>query len=298
MMDLTDLRVFLAVVEQGGITRAAEKLHRVQSNVTTRIKNLEVDLGIELFRREGKKLHLSAAGRTLKTYAEQLLSLAERAREALHESEPRGVLRLGSMESTAAARLPGILPALHERYPDLEVELTTGAPRELTALVLSGELDAALVAEPVREPRLGSIVAYEEKMVLVSDRRHLPIASPLDVSNRTMLALHPGCPHRAKLETWFASDGVPIERIVEVGSIHAIMGCVLAGMGVSLLPASILETFTQSGSLQMHEMDGMFGLTKTFLIWRGDAPMAKINAFAGLLPNALIAIDQADCALS
>jgi DNA-binding transcriptional LysR family regulator len=75
-MDLADLRIFRAVVEQRGITRAAEKLNRVQSNVTTRIRQLEDDLGVELFIREGKRLHLSPTGRVLIDYADHLLDLA------------------------------------------------------------------------------------------------------------------------------------------------------------------------------------------------------------------------------
>ncbi len=147
-MDLAELRIFKAVVEEGGITRAAERLHRVQSNVTTRIKQLEDDLGVQLFLREGKRLHLSPAGRTLLPYAERLLDLAEDARASVLDAAPRGVFRLGAMESTAAVRLPGPLADYHGRYPEVTIELRTGNPGQLAALILAGDLDAALVAEP------------------------------------------------------------------------------------------------------------------------------------------------------
>src|ERR1700732_4894548 len=100
-MDLSDLRIFSAVVRQGGVTRAAERLHRVQSNVTTRVRQLEDELGIRLFVREGKRLHLAPAGKILLDYADRLLALAEEARAAVQDSRPRGVFRLGAMESTA-----------------------------------------------------------------------------------------------------------------------------------------------------------------------------------------------------
>src|SRR5215471_6123738 len=103
-MDLTDLHIFRSVVQAGGVTRAAEKLNRVQSNVTTRVRQLESELGVELFVREGKKLHLSSEGKLLLDYADRLLDLAEEAREAVHDAEPRGLLRLGTGESTAAMR--------------------------------------------------------------------------------------------------------------------------------------------------------------------------------------------------
>src|SRR5215470_12089563 len=98
-MDLSDLRIFTAVM------RAAEKLNRVQSNVTTRIRQLEDDLGIDLFLREGKRLHLAPAGQLLLGYADRLLTLADEARISLRDPRPRGLFRLGAMESTAAVRL-------------------------------------------------------------------------------------------------------------------------------------------------------------------------------------------------
>src|SRR5688572_9870838 len=125
-MELADLTVFRTVVEAGGVTRAAERLHRVQSNVTMRIKKLEEELGVALFAREGRRMQLSAAGKVLLGYAERILSLAEEAREAVVDGAPRGVLRLGAMESTAAVRLPGPLSRLHRKVPELAVELHTG----------------------------------------------------------------------------------------------------------------------------------------------------------------------------
>src|SRR5215470_7605284 len=101
-MDLTDLRIFRSVVQAGGITRAAEQLHRVQSNVTTRIRQLEVELGVALFLREGKRLQVTPAGRVLLDYADRLLALADEARRAVQDERPRGQFRLGAMESTAA----------------------------------------------------------------------------------------------------------------------------------------------------------------------------------------------------
>jgi DNA-binding transcriptional LysR family regulator len=82
-MDLVALQIFKAVAEAGGITRAAARLHRVQSNVTTRVKQLEASLGAQLFHRRRRRLELSAEGRTLLAYAERLLALSSEARAAL-----------------------------------------------------------------------------------------------------------------------------------------------------------------------------------------------------------------------
>ena len=92
-MDLSDLNIFRAVVREGGITRAAEKLNRVQSNVTTRVRQLEEDLGVELFIREGKKMQPSPAGKLLIDYANRLLDLAVEARNAIHDAARRAAAR-------------------------------------------------------------------------------------------------------------------------------------------------------------------------------------------------------------
>src|SRR4029453_11329274 len=150
-MDLAALRIFRAVVREGGVTRAAERLNRVQSNVTTRIRQLEDELGVALFIRDGKRLHLAPAGQVLLDYSERLLSLADEARLAVQDSKPRGIFRLGAMESTAAVRLPAALNEYHRRYPDVVLELKTGNPPTLSALILAGALDAALGTEPLSD---------------------------------------------------------------------------------------------------------------------------------------------------
>lgn len=282
-MDLSDLRVFQAVATAGGVTRAAELLHRVPSNVTTRIKNLEDDLGVALFGREGRRLQLSPQGKVLLEFANRLLSLAEEARGAMHEQVPRGVLHLGSMESTAAIRLPPLLGQIHERYPDLSIELRTGAPRPLTMRVLSGELDAALVAEPVSDPRLDSLAVWTEQLVIIGPVGHPPIRSAHDIRKGTLLVFEPDCPHRQRLEAWCARDNMAPRRIIEVGSYHAILGCCVAGTGIALIPAAVLDTYTERARLSEHKLKGDFRTVRTMLIWRKDSPQPKVKLLADLI---------------
>ena len=189
-MDLGDLNIFRAVVQTGGITRAAEKLHRVQSNVTTRVRQLEQDLGVDLFIREGKRMHLSPAGKLLLNYADQLLDLAQEAREAVHDVKPRGLFRLGSMESTAAIRLP-------RRSTNITTATRSDARtprwkyRELPAKVLRGNLTPRWW-EPIADAPFDKVTVFEEglrssppRVIRRSARRVIPAA--------TMLAFGTGC---------------------------------------------------------------------------------------------------------
>ena len=124
-MDLSQLEVFRAVAEEGGISAAAKRLHRVPSNVTTRLKQLEEELGVDLFIREKLRLRLSSVGHTFLDYTRRILDLTEEARQAAMGSEPRGTFTLGAMESTAAVRIPPVLAAFHQRYPKVELDLST-----------------------------------------------------------------------------------------------------------------------------------------------------------------------------
>lgn len=282
-MDLIDLRCFQAVVQYGGVTRAADALHRVPSNISTRIRMLEEDLQASLFVREGKRMQLSPQGTLLLDYANRLLQLAQEARGAMHDPSPRGTLRLGAMESTAAIRLPTLLARMHQHFPDLSVELRTGAPRPLTARVIAGELDAALVAEPVSDPRLASVLAFVEGLVMIAPIDHPAVHSARDLRLDALLAFEPDCPHRQRLEAWCARGKVSPQKIVELGSYHAILGCCVAGMGVALIPAAVLDTYTERGHLSVHQLTGEARTMKIMLIWRKDAPQPKIKALVDLL---------------
>ena len=279
-MELSDLVVFRTVVNAGGVTRAANQLHRVQSNVTTRVKNLEDELGVALFIREGRRMQLTPAGKVLLGYAERIIALASEAKVALRDSGPRGVLRLGAMESTAAVRLPAPLSRLQSRHRDLAIELHTGDPVRLIGDVLAGTLEAALVAEPVSDPRLESIPVYAEELVLVTRSGHPAIREPCDIAPRTLLAFHPGCPHRKRLEDWFDRANVMPERIVEMSSYHAILGCAVVGMGTALMPKSVVDAYAERARLGVHPISPAFRNVRTLLVWRKDSPQANIAALA------------------
>ncbi len=282
-MDLGDLQIFRSVVHAGGITRAAEKLNRVQSNVTTRVRQLEADLGVQLFIREGKKLHLSPEGKLLLDYADRLLDLAQEAREAVHDAKPRGLLRLGSMESTASVRLPVPMNEYLSRYPEVTLELRIGTPRELAAAVREGELDAALAAEPIADAPFEKIPLYDEELVIIAAANHPPIKSPQDVNGRSVLAFETGCPYRQRLDDWFARSSEMSDRVIETSSYHAMLGCTVAGMGISLVPKMVLKTFPDAKLLSIHPLPPELKIAPTVLIRRKGAVSPKVNALIDVL---------------
>lgn len=282
-MNIQALEIFRAVAETGGVAKAAEQLHRVPSNVTTRIRQLEDDLGTMLFLRDNKRLRLSPAGRTLLDYAQRMLALADEARSALHTDAPQGLLRLGTMESTAATRLPGPIAEYHRRYPEVVLELRTGPTRKLEAMVLSGELEAALVADATADHRIEAVPLFAEELVLIADGGHPPIHSPADAKEETLLLFGSGCAYRQRLESWFtAHERLPC-RLAEMASYHAILSCAAAGMGIALIPRSVLVVHPAYGRVSVHEPPDVTGESITALIWRRGFRSARIQALLDIL---------------
>src|SRR3989440_3515518 len=221
-MDLVELKIFKTVAEQGGIPKAATALHRVQSNVTTRVKQLEERLGTKLFHRQGRKLVLSSEGKVLLAYADRLLRLSSEAQAAIKGHGPHGVFRLGTLESTAATRLPPVLARYHRGYPAVRLELVTGTSGALVDRVVRGEIEAAFVAEPFTARNLDTQHAFTEELVLITPKGHARVVRPQDIDERIVLAFTTGCSYRRRLEAWLGRSSVGAERGMGDGSHHPI----------------------------------------------------------------------------
>ena len=283
-MDLDDLHIFRCVVREGGVTRAADRLHRVPSNVTTRIKQFEGRLGVSLFRRQGRGLILTDAGRTLLGHAERLLQLADMAEQEMRSGVVRGVLRLGSLESAAGARLPPVLSAFHARYPDVSIELQTGTTSALLRRLERFEVEAAFVSEPFETGGLSSVAVFDEELVLISAKDTPALRRPADLGGRTLVAFPHGCSYRRRLMEWLAEGGASPGRILELGSYHAIVACVAAGTGVAIVPAEVLDQAVLGASVQRHPLPRRLRRNRTHLVWSGEAS-APLHALANLLPK-------------
>lgn len=237
-MDLAGLRVVKAVAETGSVSRAAESLNCVQSNVTARLKRLEEDLGVDLFRRLSRGMAPTPAGRVLADYADRVLRLVSQARDAVADAAGRGGrLSIGTMETTAAVRLPPILARFHADNPEVELTILPGPTEHMLGEVLAGRVDGAFVAGPVEHPELVSQPAFEEELVLVESVAGITAES----GRTTLLAFRRGCAYRARAETAMRESGRVPYRVLEFGSLEAILGCVGAGMGVTMLPRAVVE---------------------------------------------------------
>ncbi|MFS0726980.1 LysR family transcriptional regulator [Paenibacillus sp. 1P07SE] len=238
-MELTDLRIFLSIAEQGTISRAAEQLGYVQSNVTARLRKLEEELGTSLFRRLPKGVELTERGNAFREYAVQIVRLAEDAVDAVREPDmPGGNLRIGVVETVTCGNFMGILSAFQQQYPQVALSLVTGQSPELLEQVLDYRLDGAFLSGDPASAGLSVEYEQQDELKWLSQSE---AGRTLELSGLTWAVSPRGCPYRAVLEKWLHSEGVEIRQLIEVSSLETLLSCVRSGLASTLLPASVLQ---------------------------------------------------------
>jgi DNA-binding transcriptional LysR family regulator len=282
-LNLDELEIFRCVANEGGVLRAASRLHRVPSNVTTRIKQLEEKLGVKLFQRQGRGVALTDRGQTLLRHADRLLRMAEEAEQDLRSGTVKGTLRLGSLESAAAARLPPLLSALHVQHPDVVIELRTGTTAALLRMLDRFEIEAAFVSEPFDAGTLSSVPVFEEELVLITARNAPAPKGAAHLDGCTMVAFPHGCSYRRRLLEWLAEAGASPARLLDLSSYHAIVACVAAGTGVGIVPSEVLDQTVLAREVQRHRLPARLRTNRTHLVWSGDASL-PLRALLDMLP--------------
>ncbi|MCI1677054.1 MAG: LysR substrate-binding domain-containing protein [Ewingella americana] len=282
-MDLTQLRMFCSVAETGSLARAAEQLHRVPSNLTTRLRQLEIELGCDLFIREKQRIRLSAMGHNFLNYAQRILALSDEAMSITHAGEPAGGFALGSMESTAATRLPSLLAAYHQLYPQVSLSLNTATSGETIDGVREGKLAAALVDGPIDYDDINGCIAFRERLVIISPQGESPFDTPSGRSGHTVFAFRATCSYRTRLQSWIKHTGLAVGNIMEIQSYHAMVACVASGAGIAMVPRSVLDQLPGHERVQAHEIEDGFANTATWLIWRRDAFTPNVRALKELI---------------
>lgn len=284
-LDLQALEIFRTVAIEGSVSRAALKLNRVQSNVSTRVKQLEQHLNKDLFRRHNRGLTLTPDGQMLLSYAERFLQLSFEACEALGAGEPSGTFRIGTMESTAASRLPEILSHYHSHYPDVEIVLKTDTAGGLTERLQSYDIEAAFIAEPFCFDWASTQPVFVEELVLIAPQSFPPLEDTTEISGKTVIAFEAGCAYRRYLEQWLLEAGIVPGGVMAVSSYLAILACVSAGTGYAVIPRSVLDMIASNGRFRRYALPKKFSRIKTMLSWRSDYRSAKLDALKALMPG-------------
>ena len=275
-MEVRQLEIFRTLAQELNFTRTAEIVHTVQSNVTAQIKALEDELGAPLFDRLGRRVTITDAGRNFLPFAEQALAAMQQGQRSVQSgAEPSGPLRVGVPESMLAYRLPQVLRVFHRRYPHVELIFRPQYDEALPTMLESGKLDMAVcMLEASPTPSIQSILLRSERIFLLAHPGH-PLASrrtvnPADLAGQTLLLTEGGCGYRAKLDRQMALRNIRPGNVTEFSSVEAIKQCVLAGMGLGLLPAIVVARELRQHQLKALHWAGPSMDIATHILWHRD----------------------------
>jgi DNA-binding transcriptional LysR family regulator len=305
-MELRELAAFREVARQSSFSRAASQLGYVQSTVSAQVQALEQDLGVRLIDRLGRSIALTVAGRALLPHAVRLLELSAEARSAVTDATSMlgGTVAVSAPESLLTYRLPAVLSAFRARHPSVTIELRPTAigrfRGDTRRAIADGTIDLAfvldtrfdlpgfdsevLLAEPISviAPAGHRLSRRDERTTDHRRRRSVRSATPSDLAGDAILlpeAPDSGCAYRGQFERQLADDHVSIDGALEFASIETVKQCVIAGMGVSVLPQVAVAPEVADGRLAQLPWAEPFEVY-TQLVWNARRSMSPaLTAF-------------------
>jgi DNA-binding transcriptional LysR family regulator len=227
---------------------------------------------------------LSPEGKLLLAYADRLLGLSSEAEAAVRGDAPRGTLRLGTLESTAATRLPPVLARYHRAHPAVRIELVTGTSATLVTLVRRHDVEAAFVAEPFDAHELAAATgvrggARADHAARVGPRR----ASPRHRACHRDCLRHRAARIAGGMEAWLGRSGIAPAQVMEFASYHAIVACVAAGAGIAVVPRSVVRAVGARTTVRVHALPSEVARARTMLVWRPGHESAALRALRAML---------------
>ena len=281
---LPDVLVYLEVVRSGSLTRAAERLHTVQPNVTARIKKLEEALGASLLKRHARGIKPTPAGEAALAVALRLESVLENLRFTFGKGrkEHHAKLRVGAIETVVAAQLPTLVSTFLREHPQVNVSIHTGSSSALLKQIKDGELDVALVSRAPGIPGLREHLAFVDELVMVAPpgTRDSSVLLTQAGSTLKILVQRLGCSYTERMVEALKTLAPRRYEFMELGTLEGILGFVELGLGIAAMPRSFVSSLATSRNLSLIALPLNVRKLRTYIV----APSAvdsfgAINAF-------------------
>ena len=269
-MDMNLLKVFISVANKKSISLASNELKCAQSNVTSRIKQLEKILGLELFFRVPKGVILTSAGEKFYPQALEIVNKMENAISSLNSEEQISHLKVGSTECNAVVRISPFLIKLHQDFPKIQLELFTGTTKDITQLILDYKVDIAFISGEPKNDSLMILKKYEEEIAILEPQEN-------NTPNVT-LTFKEGCVYDEFLRDYYKQKNIFVEKSLSFGSLETILSCIKVGMGKSLLPTSIVKKMGYDKDIKITLLPKKEANIPTCLVCRKDS-IPKISEY-------------------
>ncbi len=290
-MELKQLRLFLAVAEELNFTRAAHRMHIAQPALSQQILNLERLLGTPLFRRNKQAVTLTQAGEELHLHARKVLKAADSAMSAVGAVRDgrRGHIAIGAIYSAVHSVLPAALTRFRERHPDIDISLREQTVAQQITALRHGLIDVGFMRDAPAEPGLVSEVLSREPLVAVlkaTDPLALkPQVDLADLATRPLVAISrdDNVLYSEQVAALFSARAIKPEIGGYASDMHTTLCMVLAGLGVSIVPASVSRM--SNGRLAFRPITDTDSAMNSTLVWKEDGGCACLSSFVDIVKD-------------
>lgn len=261
-MDSNLLNVFVTVANKKSISKAAIKLKAAQSNITSKIQQLEKKLECKLFHRVPSGVVLTKEGEKLYSHAVDIIKKLEIASMDMKNILVEQKLTIGSTEANANVMIVDFLVKLNKDFPNMELELLTNTTKEVKEMVLEYKLDIGFISGVPKEEEFIILNKIDEVLVIVEPK--------IQNSPNVLISFKKGCSYNAFAEKHFAEVVGPISKRLGFASYETILGCIEAGIGKSILPLSIIKKLNYENKVNIIPLPKEIEYMPTCMICRKD----------------------------
>jgi len=278
-LNLDQLRTFAGVVEHKSFSAAAERLGISQPAVSLQVRQLERRFGVKLIERVGRNAMPTPAGLEFLTHARNVEAAVGAAMEAMapHASGAIGRVRLGTGATACIYLLPPALRELRQRFPALEIVVSTGNTPDMLHAIEENRIDAGLVTLPAPGRMFDIRPVLADEFVVVASREGTRLPKDVTAAELAKLPLvqyEPGANTRRIVDEWALRAGVSLKPIMELGSVEAMKELIGAGLGCGVLPRMALRRKQEADPFVVRSLKPKL-YRKLGLVLRRDKPLTK-----------------------
>jgi len=279
-LESQDLRIFKCVAEEKSLSKAAEALGYVQPHSSHRIKNLEEELGTKLLIRTNRGVTLTNEGEALFSYAQRILLLMEEAKAEVNPNKFKRSLIIGASQTISAIKIPSLFSSFLKEQQNIEVKIKTDRKQVLQEMLSYGEIDGLFLSGTYNEAQFETVYHYAEKMVLISPLYE----APEEKDQPTLLINSDGnCIYRNRLLEFSKEHHLHKANIMEFDSLEAILQAVRNGLGMSVVPASVVNSRGDMKSIEYQELSEDVHID--FVVKKGKQRSQSLKKFIHFLES-------------